>query len=184
MTVVWPSSSTASRSSCEHVGAGGGVEVAGRLVGEQHGRLGDERAGDRDALLLAAGELRRLVVAALGEADALDQRVDRRASGLRPAIASGSEDVLLRGQRRQQVEGLEDEADVAAAQAGELLSDIAVMSSPPIVHAAGVGRSSPASRCISVDLPEPDGPMTAVNWPAGTSSETPRSASTAESPSP
>src|SRR6185312_6792787 len=40
------------------------------------------------------------------------------------------------------------------------------------------------SRCISVDLPEPDGPMTAVNWPAGRSSDTPRSACTAESPSP
>ena len=33
-----------------------------------------------------------------------------------------------------------------------------------------VGGSRPASRCMSVDLPEPDGPMTAVNWPAGTSS--------------
>ena len=37
---------------------------------------------------------------------------------------------------------------------------------------------------MSVDLPEPDGPMTAVNWPAGSSSETPRRACTAESPSP
>ena len=37
---------------------------------------------------------------------------------------------------------------------------------------------------MSVDLPEPDGPMTAVNWPTGTSMETPRSACTADSPSP
>ena len=37
---------------------------------------------------------------------------------------------------------------------------------------------------MSVDLPEPDGPMTAVNWPTGTSRETPRSACTADSPSP
>ena len=35
------------------------VEVAGRLVGQQHGRVGDDRARDRDALLLAAGELVR-----------------------------------------------------------------------------------------------------------------------------
>ncbi len=47
-----------------------------------------------------------------------------------------------------------------------------------------VGVSSPASRCISVDLPEPDGPMTAVNCPVGTSSDTPRSACTADSPEP
>ena len=64
------------------------------------------------------------------------------------------------------------------------LSLIAVMSSPAISTVPSVGRSSPASRCISVDLPEPLGPMMAVNWPVGISSETPRTASTAESPSP
>ena len=36
------------------------VEVAGRLVGDQHERIVDERARDRDALLLAAGELARI----------------------------------------------------------------------------------------------------------------------------
>ncbi len=36
-----------------------GVEVSGRLVGEQHLRPVDERARDRDALLLAAGQLVR-----------------------------------------------------------------------------------------------------------------------------
>ena len=40
-----------------HLLRGGRVEVAGRLVGEDHGRVGDERARDRDPLLLAAGEL-------------------------------------------------------------------------------------------------------------------------------
>ena len=33
------------------------IEVAGRLVGEQHVGIGDDRAGDRDALLLAARKL-------------------------------------------------------------------------------------------------------------------------------
>ena len=41
----------------EDLGAGRRVEVAGGLVGEHDVRLGDERSGDRDALLLAAGEL-------------------------------------------------------------------------------------------------------------------------------
>ena len=36
--------------------------------------------------------------------------------------------------------------------------------------------------CMSVDLPEPDGPMTAVSRPRAMSSETPRRASTAVSP--
>jgi len=33
----------------------GGVEVSGGLVGEDDGRVVDERAGDTDALLLASG---------------------------------------------------------------------------------------------------------------------------------
>ena len=59
------------------------------------------------------------------------------------------------------------------------LSPIAVMSWPPISTLPLVGWSSPARMCISVDLPEPAGPITAVNCPLGTSSETPRMASTA-----
>ena len=38
--------------------------------------------------------------------------------------------------------------------------------------------------CISVDLPEPDGPITAVSWPLATSTETPLSAFTVVSPLP
>ena len=52
------------------------------------------------------------------------------------------------------------------------------------VTSPDVGLSSPARMCISVDLPEPDGPMTAVRRPSSMSTETPRSASTAASPSP
>ena len=42
--------------------AGGLVEIAGRLVGHQDGRVRHDGAGDRDALLLAAGKLRRIMV--------------------------------------------------------------------------------------------------------------------------
>jgi hypothetical protein len=47
-----------------------------------------------------------------------------------------------------------------------------------------VGLSSPARMCINVDLPEPDGPITAVSWPLAISTETPRSAFTHVPPSP
>ena len=40
-----------------------------------------------------------------------------------------------------------------------------VISVPAIVTLPPVGRSSPARMCISVDLPEPDGPITVVSWP-------------------
>ena len=47
-----------------------------------------------------------------------------------------------------------------------------------------VGLSRPASRCISVDLPDPDGPITAVSFSRSTSRSTERRASIAVSPSP
>ncbi len=45
--------------------AGGVIEIAGGLVGEEHARRVDERARDRDALLLAAGEPDGIVVGAV-----------------------------------------------------------------------------------------------------------------------
>ena len=39
-------------------------------------------------------------------------------------------------------------------------------------------------QCMSVDLPEPDGPMMAVNWPAAKSMSTPSRARTSVSPVP
>jgi hypothetical protein len=44
--------------------------------------------------------------------------------------------------------------------------------------------SSPARQCISVDFPEPDGPITAVNRPRTMSTSTESSASTVVSPEP
>ena len=56
-----------------------GVEVAGRLVGEQDRRLAGEGAGDRDALLLTARELAGQMLRAVRHADALE-RLDARAA--------------------------------------------------------------------------------------------------------
>ena len=41
------------------------------------------------------------------------------------------------------------------------------MSTPATVTSPEVGWSRPARMCMSVDLPEPDGPMTAVRLAAG-----------------
>ena len=49
------------------------VEVAGGLVGEDEGRGVGERAGDGDALLLAAGEAGRAVGEAVGEAQPVEE---------------------------------------------------------------------------------------------------------------
>jgi hypothetical protein len=63
-------------------------------------------------------------------------------------------------------------------------SEASVMSWPSISTAPLVGVSRPARMCIIVDLPEPDGPITAVNWPRGNEIETPSSARTSASPEP
>ncbi len=83
-------------------------------------------------------------------------------------------DVVARGQRRQQVVGLEDEPDPVAAQPGELpLRAAPLISVPPIQTCPEVAASRPAMQCIRVDLPEPEGPIIAVKEPAGMSRLTP-----------
>ena len=64
------------------------------------------------------------------------------------------------------------------------VSSISATFWPATWTSPAVGLSRPARMCISVDLPEPEGPMTAVRRPAVMSTETPRSASTAVSPWP
>ena len=53
-----------------------GVERAERLVEQQHARAQHERARERDALLLAAGELVRLALREAGEPDELERLAD------------------------------------------------------------------------------------------------------------
>jgi len=72
--------------------ARGRVQVARGLVREHDRRSFDQRAGDGHALHLSAGELRGLVLQAVGEADALSMRSarSRRARAPTPAKSSGS----------------------------------------------------------------------------------------------
>ena len=62
-----------------------GIEVAGRLVGQDDRRIVDERAGDGDALLLAARELHRVRVHPVLQADPLEH-LERAALLLRAAM--------------------------------------------------------------------------------------------------
>src|SRR6185503_6480715 len=98
------------------------VEIAGRLVGEQQRRVVHQRPRDGDALLLAAGELVRMVAEPVAETHGL-----QRLGGALPPIGSGGLarveqrqlDVLDRGRARQQVEALEHEADLRVAHERE-----------------------------------------------------------------
>jgi len=86
------------------------VEIAGRLVGEQQRRVVHQRPRDGDTLLLASGELIRMVAQPVAEAHGL-----QRVGGALPALRGGhlarveqrELDVLERGRAREQVESLE-----------------------------------------------------------------------------
>ncbi len=68
----------------EDLVARAGIEVAGRLVGEQDQWRVGEGAGDGDALALSARELVRLVAHAIGQPDPLDRLLGETA-----ALAAG-----------------------------------------------------------------------------------------------
>ena len=95
------------------------VEIAGRLVGDEDGGIGRKRAGERHALLLAAGQLGGIVVSAFAQADG--GKLLRRA--LVGVIDAGQlqrhRDVLQRRHGGNEMEGLEHDADIAAAEAGQ-----------------------------------------------------------------
>ncbi len=120
----------------EHVADRLGVERARRLVEQHQRRVHGERARDRDALLLAAGELAGIRVALVGEADACEQALGV-GDGLVPRDAAHAhrrlDDVVEHRQVRPEVEALEDEADLDA-----LPGDVAL---------ACPSRSSPLPSC-------------------------------------
>jgi hypothetical protein len=98
-----------------------GVEVAGRFVGEDEVGVGDDGAGDGDALFLAAGELAGEVVHAVFEANEFEG-----GGGVFFALLAGEGgelegefDVFEGGENGDEVEGLEDEAEVVISPAGE-----------------------------------------------------------------
>src|SRR5439155_12007687 len=87
---------------------------------------------DRDALLLAARELRREVLPAVPEAHPPEQLAGTLPRGLIavPRDQRREQHVLLGGERGQEVEELKDEADPLPAQAGQLRIAQAVVAPP------------------------------------------------------
>src|ERR687895_1631808 len=89
---------------------GVGVEVPGWLVADEERRVVDERARDRDALLLAARELLRTRVHLVREPDEV-QNLGHLPADLRARLALDAErvaDVLRGGAIREELEVLED----------------------------------------------------------------------------
>ncbi|GMA32050.1 hypothetical protein GCM10025875_20420 [Litorihabitans aurantiacus] len=103
-----------------HVDAEPRVEVGQRLVEQQQLRADRDGAGERDALLLAAGELLRAAAGQVAEADEVERLLDD-APALRRADLAQLEpvaDVLGHGHVREERVGLEDHAEAAALGRG------------------------------------------------------------------
>ena len=98
---------------------GAAVEVAGGFIGQHTGRASDQGAGNRHPLALAAGQLGRAVLHALGQPHRA-QGQGRRLQSLRPGLTADQQrhgDVFQRRQFGQQMVKLIDKAQVQIAQA-------------------------------------------------------------------
>jgi len=116
----WPSPEAASRGveileEIEEGATRGGIGVGRGLVGQDHGRA--EGPGDGHPLHLAAGQVRGLVVHAVGQVDLLEHL--RGPCTPFPGLDSPEEQRQLAGLEGagvgQQVEAPEDEADAAVS---------------------------------------------------------------------
>ncbi len=95
------------------------VEVAGRLVRHQDGGVRRQSAGQGDPLLLAARQLRRIMAQPVAEAD--EPQFGRGPLEGVPAAREFERDgdVLERRHGRDEMEGLEHDADAGAAETGQ-----------------------------------------------------------------
>ena len=145
--------------------AGGAVEVAGRLVGQQQAGCRGEGAGQGDPLLLAAGEL-------AGQVGQPVTQPDRAQIGLgavggigAPASSSGTatfSSAVMVGIRWNAWNTMPMRRGRIRASAS---SDIAVMLLPGDATLPELARSSPASTISRLVLPEPEGPTTPTASP-------------------
>ena len=152
----------------EDLGARAGVEVAGGLVGEDDLGPAGERPGDGDALLLATRELGRPV-----RRGATRGRRSRRRCRARPCRACwpasriGSVMFSAAVSVGMRLYAWKTKPTRSRRSFVSFFSLSLARSVSPMYTAPEVRVSRPASACISVDLPEPDGPMIAVKRPRG-----------------
>ena len=100
----------------QHVLAGLAVQVAGGLVGQDDGRLGNQRPRDGHPLLPAAGKLVGEGVQPVLQAQQLHNLAKEGLVGAGTGEAQREQDVFPDGQGGDEVKVLVDKADLAAAE--------------------------------------------------------------------
>ena len=167
----------------EHDALVRGVELPGRLVGEDERSLARHRRGDRHPLLLAARERG-------------DPMVGARSPGRRPLARHRPAPEPDRSRRAAATVRCSRGRSAWAgdSRSGRRCRSWRCGSSPAPARSASPGsrrmparrpaegRSSPAAKASRVLLPQPEGPRIATIWPLRTSRSTPRSATVSTGP--
>ena len=136
------------------------VERRQRLVEQQRARTAHQRAADGDALLLAAGKLRRAAVEQRRRCRAA-RRLRRSRSAPRPTRARRSADSPPRNNAGTgAAPGTRSRAAAAAAADSRRRAE-SNSTVPPMAMRPSSGVSSPATMLSSVVLPPPEGPTSA-----------------------
>ena len=156
------------------------IELAGGLIGQDQPRRGGQNACDRDPLGLPAGQFVGQRVRQLGDPQPVQRAL--RAGGRLGLGAVGEQ------QWQTDVFG-----DVQVWEPGCVPErpyrsgarpSVPCRSIPGQLTVPVVGVSSPANRCSSVDLPDPDGPVNAIRALGATVALTPRTATIEAAPEP
>ena len=153
-------------------------EAEGRLVEQQQVRRRDERAGDRELLLLPAGERARgPAPELLHDREQLVDGGDVRLGALAaPAAREAELEVLLDAELGEDAASLGNERDAALGDALRARGHGATArtAGSPLPRAG----TSPMIACSVVDLPAPFGPIRPTISPRRTSSDRSRTAAT------
>ena len=141
-------------------GAGGGagfvVERGERLVEKQHRLVAQQRAGEGNALLLAAREGCGALAGEIGETEFGEGGATRAGSGC------GRPRATLRAADRCS----NSVSDWKRIETGRRSGGSAFTVAPPMLMVPAAGSRKPATRSRRVDLPDPLAPRIAVTSPA------------------
>lgn len=135
------------------------VEGAGGFVDQEHGGVVHQGAGDVDALALAAGELVGAACGLVGQTDGIEQVHGPVPGRTGPAAVDPRHDLELfgGGEGGQEVGLLEDDADPAAAQAGEFAAGQGLGGRAVDRDGAGVGGDEGRGHREEAGLPAAGG---------------------------
>jgi hypothetical protein len=136
-----------------------GVEVRQRLVHQHQRRLDDDGAGDRHALLLAAGKLARQFLRVPVELHQRQRRVDRARCRFGFAAHRRPKPMFLRTSCAETARSSGTPCRSRASRAA------ACRCASRRARCCRRERSSPAMQFSAVDLPQPEGPSSAMNSP-------------------